>query len=506
MELMMHGPCGAENLDASCMQNGPCNKHFPKYNEKTYFDSNGHTQYRRRDTGIHVMKGEWKLDNYNVYISKGPDRILRKISNSEASTSAVGTTNQIDEIQNYVDGRFIFPYEACWRIFDFLIHCREPAVQILNVHLEDMQRINFHEKDRGIGIQNYHVNNAELQGYILYELEKILNGFGKSVTDFGLQSPPRRASSSKQQELIFVYGHGGTGKTFLWKTIISSLRSEGKIVLAVASSGIASLLLPAGRTTHSGFKLPLELTDESFFHDKKKSQLGNLLVETNLIIWDEAPMNDKRCFKTLDGKLRDLMDAPNILFGGKTIVLGGDFRQTLPVKKDVGKEELVAASIAESYLCGNILEFTMWDEVAKQFNKQEIQKLTPPIIIVVSSRRVTKYRDVQLTATPVTYYYINPQTPEAEYAYTATTVINVVRFGEHSKTERDMFKNRKSESFWVTAKVKNVNGEAQIQGLVDKKKGIITEASIKRDLRFEDEGEVDFLSNEVIFEQLILIG
>ncbi|GJX97177.1 DNA helicase [Tanacetum coccineum] len=53
------------------------------------------------------------------------------------------------------------------------------------------------------------------------------------------------AKLNKQQELIFLYGHGGTGKTFLWKTIISTLRSEEKIGLAVASSGIASLLLPS---------------------------------------------------------------------------------------------------------------------------------------------------------------------------------------------------------------------------------------------------------------------
>nr|GEV94598.1 hypothetical protein [Tanacetum cinerariifolium] len=45
-----------------------------------------------------------------------------------------------------------------------------------------------------------------------------------------------------------------------------------------------------------------------------------------------------------------------------------------------------------------------------------------------------------------------------------------------------------------------------IQALVDKKKIIITEASIRRDLRFEDEGGVDCLSNEVIFEQLTLMG
>ncbi|GKC20084.1 DNA helicase [Tanacetum coccineum] len=60
-----------------------------------------------------------------------------------------------------------------------------------------------------------------------------------------------------RHELLFVYGHGETGKTFMWKTIISLEISHGKIVLAVASSGIASLLLPAGRTAHSRFKLPL---------------------------------------------------------------------------------------------------------------------------------------------------------------------------------------------------------------------------------------------------------
>nr|GEV86555.1 copia protein [Tanacetum cinerariifolium] len=58
----------------------------------------------------------------------------------------------------------------------------------------------------------------------------------------------------------------------------------------------------------------------------------------------------------------------------------------------------------------------------------------------------------------------------------------------------------------LVPKVKNVNGEAQIQALVDKKKVIITKASIRRDLRFDDEGEVNCLSNEVIFEQLTLMG
>jgi hypothetical protein len=61
-------------------------------------------------------------------------------------------------------------------------------------------------------------------------------------------------------------------------------------------------------------------------------------------------MNDRRCFEALDRTLRDILNAPGVLFGGKTIVLGGDFRQTLPVKKGAPKVEIIAASIARSHL------------------------------------------------------------------------------------------------------------------------------------------------------------
>jgi hypothetical protein len=44
----------------------------------------------------------------------------------------------------------------------------------------------------------------------------------------------------------FVSGYGGTGKTFLWNVNISFLRAQRKIVLSVASSGVASLLLSRG--------------------------------------------------------------------------------------------------------------------------------------------------------------------------------------------------------------------------------------------------------------------
>nr|GEU53686.1 DNA helicase [Tanacetum cinerariifolium] len=139
--------------------------------------------------------------------------------------------------------------------------------------------------------------------------------------------------------------------------------AEGKIVLAVALSGIASLLLPSSRTTHSRFKLPLDLNDSSVCSITKNTQLTTLLKELYLIVCDESPMNDRRCFETLDRNLRDILDTPAKLFGGKPIMLGGDFRQTLPVKKKAFRTKIISSSIAESYLWPSFRLFVLTENM-----------------------------------------------------------------------------------------------------------------------------------------------
>ncbi|GJY73525.1 hypothetical protein Tco_0477956 [Tanacetum coccineum] len=62
------------------------------------------------------------------------------------------------------------------------------------------------------------------------------------------------------------------------------------------------------------------------------------------------------------------------------------------------------------------------------------------------------------------------------------------------------------EQFWATVKAKTVNGEVQLQALVDGKKIIIIESTVRRDLQLEDVEGVDCLPNATIFEQLALIG
>ena len=83
---------------------------------------------------------------------------------------------------------------------------------------------------------------------------------------------------------FFVYGFGGTGKTFLWNILTMTLRGEGNIIINVASSGIAATLLPSGRTAHSRFAIPIEINEECICDINNNSPLARLLQVTKLII------------------------------------------------------------------------------------------------------------------------------------------------------------------------------------------------------------------------------
>ena len=101
---------------------------------------------------------------------------------------------------------------------------------------------------------------------------------------------------------LFLDAPGGTGKTFLINFILAKLRSEGKIALATASSGIAATLLTGGRTLHSTFKIPLDLyaMDIPICSIKKGTALSRVIQEGKATVVDEAPMTNKLAFEALD--------------------------------------------------------------------------------------------------------------------------------------------------------------------------------------------------------------
>ncbi len=78
-------------------------------------------------------------------------------------------------------------------------------------------------------------------------------------------------------------------------------------MLAVASSGIASLLLLGSRTAHSRFKIPIDLHNELTCNITQHMKVAELVRKADLIIWDEASMMHRRAFEVVDRTLRDLM-------------------------------------------------------------------------------------------------------------------------------------------------------------------------------------------------------
>ncbi|XP_020970068.1 ATP-dependent DNA helicase PIF1-like [Arachis ipaensis] len=153
----------------------------------------------------------------------------------------------------------------------------------------------------------------------------------------------------RESGVFFVDGPRGAGKTFLYRAIIAELRNKGHIVLVTASSGIAAILLPGDRIAHSRFKIPINAEPSSICNTSKQSDLAKLIRQTTAIIWDEAPMANKESVQSLDRTLRDIL-ANDMPFGGKVMVMRGDFRQVVPVVPKGSKSQMISASIVKSHL------------------------------------------------------------------------------------------------------------------------------------------------------------
>jgi hypothetical protein len=161
------------------------------------------------------------------------------------------------------------------------------------------------------------------------------------------------AVNNKTGQTFFLHGPGGTGKTYVYTTLCHQIRSQGMIVLCVASSGIAALLLPGGRTSHSCFQIPLIINESSTCSISRSSMRAELLKETALIIWDEALMQHRHLHEAVNRTLKDILD-PDKPFGGVPVVFGGDFHQILPVIERGSRPQIVGASLQRSVLWHNI--------------------------------------------------------------------------------------------------------------------------------------------------------
>ncbi|KAL7598611.1 hypothetical protein Lser_V15G26561 [Lactuca serriola] len=154
---MIHGQCGTLHQKAPCIKDDKCNKHFPKlFLNDTYFDKQGYVCYKRMSAAYHTTQYGQVIDNgyvvpYNKrlcsrfrahinveycgwsmmikylfkYISKGADRVRYTIQKAESLTESSDATliaghnsmqtedfHPINEVHNFLDGRYICPHEA----------------------------------------------------------------------------------------------------------------------------------------------------------------------------------------------------------------------------------------------------------------------------------------------------------------------------------------------------------------------------------------------------------
>jgi len=164
---------------------------------------------------------------------------------------------------------------------------------------------------------------------------------------------------------FFVDGLGGTGKTFLCSCLLSTVRAQGRVAVAVASSGIAALLLDGGRTTHSRFKIPVQgLNSTSTCYISKDFELAALLQATALIVWDEVIMMHRHVFEAVNRSLQDIMAVINpafkfLPFGSLVVVFGGDFRQILPVVPRGTRGDVVTAALNHSSIWQHVRVFKL---------------------------------------------------------------------------------------------------------------------------------------------------
>ncbi|PIA24735.1 hypothetical protein AQUCO_57600001v1 [Aquilegia coerulea] len=402
----------------------------------TRIDVDGYPIYRRRKTGKSYHVRGHLVDNkdvvpYNPHLSEMFDchinveicasvRAVKYIhkyiyKGHDRTTMVVGAED--DEIQQYLDARYVGPTEAAWRLYGFQIHEELPCVTRLALHLKGMHVCVFNPNDTPEQVKEKAENQkSSLIAYFDWLLLTVVKGpssFESLYSVDGIEHKTYREACIARglleddnewdkclEEVVIMktdpsdsdvcdYGlflmndylleSGKTLSDFPNMPLPYTLRSEGHIVIMVASSGIASLLLTGGRTAHSTFKIPFEVLDDSVCSVTKQTIHAELFKRAKLIIWDEVPMQHRFCVEAVDHTLRDIREI-NEPFGGVTVVLGGDFKQTLPVITKGTRQEIVRACLTKSHLWSGVRLLTLVKNMRLNSNDTENVKFADYLI------------------------------------------------------------------------------------------------------------------------------
>lgn len=160
---LTHGPCGSEFPNAPCMRNGRCSKGYPKrWCETTLMGENSYPEYARPDNGVRWGTERFMFDNrwvvpYNPFLTKKYGahinvevacgvraiKYLAKYIYKGSDRATLAVPGEYNEIDMTLQGRYIGPVQAIWRLFGYTTHEEKPAVMQLPFHLEGRHRVAF---------------------------------------------------------------------------------------------------------------------------------------------------------------------------------------------------------------------------------------------------------------------------------------------------------------------------------------------------------------------------
>ena len=189
--------------------------------------------------------------------------------------------------------------------------------------------------------------------------DEILTAY-KSITD----------GRTPRNNAFCLSAPGGVGKSFVFNTLLHTIRGNGDVAIAVAWTGIAATLLKGGRTVHSRFKLPIPLLEHSSCHVKHGSLEADRLISAKVIIWDECTMAPKDALVAIDRLLKDLTKSTKP-FAGKIIILGGDWRQGLPITFHSNKFMQLQNCLKNASLWPTVKQFTLEKNMRTNPDEQE---------------------------------------------------------------------------------------------------------------------------------------
>ena len=150
----------------------------------------------------------------------------------------------------------------------------------------------------------------------------------------------RAVALARSGTSFFLTGAGGTGKSYVIRSIVEALHREGKDVALTAMTGCAALLLGKGaKTLHSwaGIGLGKESTQTLIVKLRKSFRAKKNWLAADALIIDEVSMMTPDLLDKLEEIGRAIRRSPKS-FGGLQIILVGDMYQLPPINKDSENE------------------------------------------------------------------------------------------------------------------------------------------------------------------------